>query len=135
MTLLEALNEELKDLPNIFKELKEKILIERWDKAKLEQALKIVQELERKKGNLIKVVSSNTTYLMPTKLYLTLIPVECGIKNSATFTDTNMSQAIRYVNKLIADLNRISAKIQFSYGGHFVCKDDTRCEFLIDWTF
>ncbi|MBQ2938107.1 MAG: hypothetical protein IJE05_04445 [Clostridia bacterium] len=131
MTLLTQFNKALKELPSISENLKSLIMIQGWSEERCQQAISIVHQL--KKGDLIeKGLCLSYSYVGLSRLTITLSPSECGIDNT-TFEPENILQADRYIEKLLADINRISADVKFSLGGHDYENDV--CTFDIDWEF
>lgn len=131
MTLLTLFNNALKELPAISENLKDLIMIQGWSKEKSQQAISIIQQI--KKGDVIeKGLCISYSYVGLSRLTITLSPSECGIDN-ATFEPENIFQGDKYIEDLLADINRISADVKFSFGGHDYENDV--CTFDISWEF
>jgi len=131
MTLLTLFNNELKKLPAISENLKDLIMMQGWSKEKSQQAVSIIQQI--KKGDVIeKGLCLSYSYVELSQLTITLSPNECGIDN-ATFEPENILQGDKYIEDLLADINRISADVKFSLGGHDYEND--LCKFDINWEF
>lgn len=79
-----------------------------------------------------KAYAVSYSYVGLSRLIITLSPSECGIDN-ATFELENMLQGDKYIEDLLADINRISADVKFSLGGHYYENDV--CTFYITWEF
>lgn len=139
MTLLTLFNNALKEIPSISENLKNLIMMQGWSKEKAEQAISIIQQIKNGdviKNDNIKVIEKGLCisyrYVRLTRLTITLSPNECGIDN-ATFEPENILQGDKYIEDLLADINRISAEVKFSLGGHDY--DNGVCTFAIDWEF
>ena len=131
MTLLTLFNNALKELPAISENLKNSIKMQGWSKERSQQAISIIQQI--KNGDVIeKGLCSSYSYVGLSRLTITLSPSECGIDN-ATFEPKNILQGDKYIEDLLADINRISADIKFSFGGHDYENDV--CTFDISWEF
>ena len=123
MALLTLFNNALKELPAISENLQDRIMREEWSKEKSEQAISIVQQIE-------KGLCLSYSQVGLSRLTITLSPSECGIDN-ATFEPKNIFQGDKYIEDLLADINRLSADVKFSFGGHFYTNDV--CTFDIIW--
>lgn len=132
MTLLKLFNEKLKELPAISRKLEETIIMGKWTDEKKTQAIAIIDQIKRV-GSIETVrYMQPYNYIIAVPLNITLSPRECGIDND-TFERENIMKADDYIRELLADINKLSEDVEFSFAGHNY--KGKECEFSIDWKF
>lgn len=131
MTLLKLFNKTLKELPGISEDLQNVIQLQEWPKAKYDQAISIIRQIE--KGKLNSGSCYSYSYITLAPINITLSPHDCGI-NSINFDPGNILEANKYIINLLTDINSCSSGcVRFYFGGHDYEKD--KCTFTIDWEF
>ena len=136
MTLLTKFNNALKGLPAISEDLENLIMMQGWSEKKSQQAISIIEQI---KGDVIHTeLCEGYSYVSLYLLRITLSPSECGIDDK-TFKPENIRQGDKYIEDLLADINRISADVKFSFVKH--CNENNEnnenkvCTFYIRWKF
>lgn len=132
MLLLTLFNNALKELPSISENLKDSIMMRGWSKEKSQQAISIIQQIRECDMIVEKALCESYSYVRLSQLTITLSPSECGIDN-ATFEPENILQGDKYIEDLLADINRISEDVKF-YLSRREYKEDV-CTFDISWEF
>lgn len=135
MTILDVFNEMLKEIPSISKGLADLIaehpFVDKWPNEKKQQAVEILQQLQSK-----RLVECGTcldfAYVALSELSLILTPRECGI-DAESFGPENILLADKYVENLLADINKCSSKIHFYFAGHYYNSENGK--FYINWKF
>lgn len=134
MTLLKLFNEKLKELPAISRKLEEIIIMAEWTDEKKTQAIAIIDQI-KKVGSIESVrYMQPYNYIIAVPLNITLSPRECGIDND-TFGMENIMKADDYIRELLADINKLSEDVKFSFAGHDYESKEKKCEFSIRWEF
>ncbi len=99
MTLLTLFSNALKELPAVSENLKDLIMMQGWSKERSQQAISIIQQI--KKGDVIeKGLCLSYSYVVLSRLTITLSPSECGIDN-ATFEPENILQGDKYIKGFV----------------------------------
>lgn len=124
MLLVNVFNQALRKVPAIENGLEDLIRVQGWDTERTQHAFEIISQL--KKASLCNSNPPTLTVRFE-PLYLTLVSTEI----EKISKEWNMDEIKHYVEELIADINKLSSEIQFSYGGHDY--DESVCEIEIDW--
>lgn len=115
MLLLDVINEELGQVPEMTIELKEKIRLQEWDEKRVQLAINIVEQLE---SLFLKCKSIfEDTFICP---YLRFKPLSLNLTEDEVkeFSKELTSEKIdKKLSAVLKGMNLLSPNIHFEYGG------------------